>query len=332
MAIVSACIAFSPTYIQAGALAPILFCLGRVLQNFLAAGESMGGAIFLLENTSEKRHDWLSGIYNSSTIGGILLASGGVFLLSHYQVIDSGWRLLYLFGSITALFGCMVRQKLPEKKTYLKFSQTLPDLAKTFWTYRKPLVLIMISSGFSYANYSIALILLNGFIPLISPVTKTQIMSINTCLLILDFCTLPLFGYLASKISREKMMLGASLCVVLCAIPLFTALEGATLFTVIMIRICFVIFGVAFAAPFHAWAQQLIPPAHRYAIISFGYAIGSQALGGSTAVLSLWCFKQTQIISSAAWYWIILAIASTIAIAASLKSKVLEKAIPLIEE
>lgn len=47
MSLVSGCIALSPTYAQAGIVAPIIFCLGRILQNFLAAGETMGGAIFL---------------------------------------------------------------------------------------------------------------------------------------------------------------------------------------------------------------------------------------------------------------------------------------------
>jgi len=314
MAIVSAAIALSPTFAQAGAIAPLLFCIGRLLQNFLSAGESMGGAIFLLENTPEKKHDLLSGFYNASTIGGILLASAGVFLVSQYKSIETGWRLLYLFGCITALFGCFIRRKLPTSQSAPKFSQTFPHLAKALWRYRNPLLLIAVSSGFAYANYSIALVFINGFIPLISPLTKAQMMSINTALLLLDFGTLPLFGYLASKISREKLMLTAALSVAVCAIPLFSLLKGATFFTLIAVRICFVIFGVAFFAPYHAWAQQLLPPEHRYAIVSFGYALGSQALGGPTAAISLWCFKNTHSVTSASWYWILLALASTAAI------------------
>lgn len=328
MSFVSAGIAFSPTYLQAGVLAPLVFCLGRVLQNFFSSGESMGGAIFLLENSSEKQHDLLSGLYNASTIGGILLASAGVSLLSHYNAIDSGWRGLYLIGCLTTLFGCMIRRRLPSTtftEDALKSSQTLPNLLSIFWTHRKPLLLIIISSGFAYANYSIALVLMNGFIPLVTSVTKAHMMSINTALLILDFCALPFFGYLASKISREKMMLSASLCVVLCATPLFMLLEGATILGVIGVRMCFVLFGVAFCAPFHAFAQQLIPPAHRYAVISFGYALGSQAIGGPTAAISLWCFKKTEMISSVSWYWVVLAITSSIAIAMTLKRKFSEQ-------
>lgn len=324
MSIVSGGIALSPTYLQAGILAPLIFCLGRILQNFLASGETMGGAIFLLENSSEKRHDLLSGLYNASTIGGILLASAGVSILSHYNAIDSGWRGLYLFGCLTAAFGCVIRRQLHSNtfpEVSLKFSQTLSNLGKNFWICRKPLLLIVVSSGFAYANYSIALVLMNGFIPLVSSFTKAQMMGINTSLLVLDFCALPFFGWLASKISREKMMLTASLSVALCAIPLFMALKDATLMSVIGVRICFVIFGVAFFAPFHAWAQQLIPPAYRYAVISFGYALGSQAIGGPTAAISLWCFKKTEIVSSVSWYWVGLALVSSLAIAVQLKAK-----------
>lgn len=323
MSIVSAGIAFSPTYAQAGIFAPLIFCIGRMLQNFLASGETMGGAIYLLENTPRKQHDLLSGIYGASMIGGILLASAGVCALSSYQVVDPGWRVLYLFGCITGIFGCVIRRHLPQR-AIVKSERSLFSLLKGLWTYRKPLLFIAISAGFSYANYTIALVLMNGFIPLVTSFTKAQMMSLNTALLVVDFCLLPLFGYIASKFSREKMMLATALSVAVCAIPLFTLLEEPTLLKVIVLRLCFVLFGVAFCAPMHAWTQELVPPAQRYAVLSFGYALGSQALGGPTAAVSLWFFKQTGMASSVAWYLVLLAAASSLAIAASLKSKRLD--------
>jgi MHS family proline/betaine transporter-like MFS transporter len=320
MSIVSAGIAFSPTYAQAGILAPLIFCIGRMMQNFLASGETMGGAIYLLENTPQKRHDLLSGIYGASMIGGILLASAGVCVLSYFHVMHPGWRALYLFGCITGVFGCVLRRQLPQSTT-VKSESSLSTLLKGLWTYRRPLLLIAISAGFSYANYTIALVLMNGFIPLVTPFTKVQMMSLNTALLVFDFCALPLFGYIASKFSREKMMLATSLSVAVCAIPLFTLLNEPTLLKVIAFRLCFVLFGVAFCAPMHAWAQELVPTAHRYAVLSFAYALGSQILGGPTAAVSLWFFKHTGMASSVAWYWVALAAASSLAIAAALKSR-----------
>lgn len=274
----------------------------------------MGGAIFLLENSPEKKHDFLSSLYSSSTIGGILLASFGVSLMSFYQIEKVGWRFLYLIGCITGLFGLIMRSRIDFKHVEsigTPLSKTCSDFLKAFWTYKKPLLLICFVAGFSYANYMIALVLMNGFIPLISSVTKQEMITLNTSLLVLDFLSLPFFGWLASKISREKIMLISALFVVVSGIPLFQLLENANFIGILIVRILFVLLGVCFYAPFHAWAQQLIPASHRYTLISFGYALGSQVFGGPTAALSLWVFKKTGICSSVSWYWVGLASLTT---------------------
>ena len=321
MAFVSGCIALSPSYAQVGLLAPMLFCLGRALQNFMAAGETMGGAIFVLEHSPEKRHDLLSSLYSASAMGGHLLASLGVFVLSCFHWIDPGWRYLYVCGCITALFGCLIRRSSASLQPAVKLSKPLINMNNILWTYRKQLLLIIITSGFAHATYSMALILMNGFIPLVSSITKEEVMKINTYLLMVDLCALPFFGWVASKISREKVMLSASLGVVIFSMPLLVSLEGASLAVIIAVRIIFVLFGVAFFAPFHAWAQQLIPRHGRYAVISLGYALGSQLLGSPTAAFSLWCFKQTGRVSSVAWYWMCMALASSLCMAKTLYSK-----------
>ena len=262
MAVISGCIAFTPTFAQVGIIAPIIFGLGRVLQNFLAAGETMGGAIFLLENVPEKKHDVFSGLYNATTIGGILFASAAVSLIGYYEVVDWGWRLLYIIGCLTAFFGFLIRSRLPDstwesaKSSKVTGKESLTNSLKMFWTHRKALAMVALGSGFAYANYSMALVLLNGFIPLVSTVTKVEMMSLNTALLVIDFLALPFFGWLSSKISREKVMLSATLGVVLTGIPLFMLLPTASLLGIFAIRLCFVFFGVAYFAPFHAWAQQ----------------------------------------------------------------------------
>lgn len=325
MGLVSLGMGLCPTYVQGGIIAPILFCLGRILQNFFAAGESMGGAIFLLDQAPEKKHDLFSSLFCSSSVGGILLASAGVSYLSQLNIVPMAWRVLYFFGALTALFGCLIRRQSVQDFTasieQRSFYQSFLNWRKQLYLHRQYLLPIVIVSGFGYANASISLVLLNGFIPLISSITKGQMLHLNTVLLILDFCALPLFGFLSSKISREKMMLGACFCVLFGAIPAFLLLEHATLLSVISVRVCFVLIGVAFFAPFHAWAQQLVPEKSRYAMISFGYALGSQLLGGPTAAISLWFFKKTGAAASIAYYWVFLALMSSVVLVISLKRK-----------
>jgi MHS family proline/betaine transporter-like MFS transporter len=303
MAVISLLIAFSPTYASGGFIAPLVFCIGRVLQNFFAAGETMGGAIFLLEGSEKKDRDILSSLYDASTIGGILLASGGVALLSILDIVDFGWRFLYVFGAIVLFFGVAIRGQLKIEKAQEKGSLALLGNAKRF-------LAVVIASGFAYANYSMALVFMNGFVPLISSVTKVQMIQLNTFLLVLDFVLLPLFGWLASKIGRERLMLFASMGVILFSMPLFILLKGATLLGVFFIRAFFVLIGVAFFAPFHAWAYEVVSEKSRYIVISLGYALGSQLLGGPLGAFSLWIFKVTGSIPFVALYWIMLAFAS----------------------
>jgi MHS family proline/betaine transporter-like MFS transporter len=313
MSVLSGLIALCPTYSQAGIAAPLLLCLGRVLQNFLAGGEIIGGAVFVLEQTPEKRQDLLSSIYSASTMGGILLAAAGVSALCYWDLVDSWWRALYGIGCLTALFALVLRRQLstePVERCSYSFSQ----IWKVFWECRQAVVPIVIVSGFSYATYSVSLVLMNGFVPLVSDLTKAQMMNVNTFLLIFDFAALPLFGWLAQRFSREKMMLAAAITATISALPLCMLLEGATLATVVAIRLCLVAIGVWLCAPFHAWSQKLVPAPHRYAAVSFSYAIGSQLLGGPTAAISLWLFQKTGLISSISWYWLFLAGLSTVAL------------------
>ncbi|MEI6532172.1 MAG: MFS transporter, partial [Chlamydiota bacterium] len=232
MSIVSFMIAFSPTYASAGLIAPLIFCLGRILQNFCSAGETVGGAIFLLENCSPKRQNFVSSLYSASTIGGILAASLSVSLLYYGNFLSLGWRLLYIVGGVMTLMVCFMRG-MQDKTIFSKEKPTSYKLTEVVNSHKFKIFLIMISSGFSYANYCIALVLMNGLIPLITPHSPEKMMGINTALLALDFIALPFFGWLSDKVGREKLMLGSCLAIILTSLPLFMLLKGAGICTII---------------------------------------------------------------------------------------------------
>jgi len=327
MAMITGLMGFLPTHHQAGVLAPILLAFCRVLQNFFAAGETMGGAIYLIENSTEQHKNIMSGLYNSSTIAGTLLASAGVSLLYTYNIIQEGWRLLFFSGSFTAIFVVFLRTKISlnldtavqddKVMPAFKFSPK-PSFKSVLSSCLKQwpaLFTIAIASGFSYASYALSLVMMNGFTPLIAPVSQAQMNHLNTFLLGIDFLLLPCFGLLANRFSREKMMIASGILAMVTGFPLLLFLEGASLLTVIFIRLIFVIIGVWFSAPLHAWAQNLIPSSQRYTVISFGYAIGSQVLGGPTAAISLWLFQKTNLIVSVGLYWMLLGLLASYCIA-----------------
>lgn len=307
MAVVTVCMAGLPVYSQVGYYAPVLLALGRIIQNFFSAGESVTGVVYLLETVDEDTQDMVSSSFGASTIGGILLAALGISVLTYFDIVDNYWRVLYLLGGSTALCAWLLRLYSPV--------ETIPAVAHIYtWTsllqvvrkHRNSVAKIAVAAGFSYATYSIAFILFNGFVPLIAQVTKEQVIHLNTAMLMVDFLAFPLFGWLASRFSREKILLASTLATLLSGMPLFMLLEGAALYMVIFVRVIIILLGVAFASVYYSWAKSLVVKEHRCFLIALSNALGSQIFGGPTSTISLWLFHYTGNPLAAAAYWVLL--------------------------
>ncbi len=286
-ALVTVGIGSLPIYQDVGVWAPVFLAIAKMLQSFFVAGESSGGAIFVLEHTDRSKRGFVSGLYDASSVGGVLIASFLVAMMSDQPGIEHNWRILFWAGGSTAFLGMFLRRRLkfvPSQKTQVNWFHIIKE-------HRVAFLCIILASGFSYAIYSLAFTLMNGYIPLITTLSRAEVIKVNTVLLVIDMLLLPLFGYIANKVGKERLMLLGAVCSIVSAIPLFALLNGATLGTVIAVRLTIIVFGTAFAAPYYAWAIELVPSQHRYLILSLGGALGSQLIGAPTASVSLWLYQ-----------------------------------------
>ncbi len=190
-------------------------------------------------------------------------------------------------------------RRLPDDEE-LSPSKPVRSSWKTLWHYRKEVFAVAAVAGFSYANYFLITNFMNGFLPLISSITKAEAMSLNTKLLVFDFFLLPVFGVLSLKIRKELLLKVALLGILTSVIPLFLFLHEATLFKAACVRLTLTFFGVCLAAPYHAWVYEITPPQHRYLIGAFGTALGGRLFGAPLPSLSLWLYGQTGLIISPA--------------------------------
>lgn len=308
MSISTILIAFIPTNIN---YTSFLFLFFRISQNFFASSENIGGAIFLLEDIeNENEKNYLSSIYSTSVILGILFASFFVSIFYHFNLLQQYWRLLYLFGAITAFFGTIIRISYSKKNISIKKNINFLSFIKEiiFFKNKRSIFLIIFASGFSYATYAMAFVVLNGFIPIISNITKTTLMKLNTIFLMFDFLLLIFFGKISTKVNREKLMISSLIFAIFSSPFLFFLLNDITLLKVIILRTYIVIIGVWFSSTFHSYTQSLIEPNFRYRIISISDSLGSLILGSTTSMISLFIFKKTNYVLSISWYWIILSI------------------------
>lgn len=283
MAATTGIVGFLPTYEQIGIWAPVLLAASRMVQGFFTAAETAGGAIFVLDQVPESKRCLASSFYDASGILGILLGSAIAAVWG-----GDGWRWMFWAGALTGIMGAILRwDRTPE----------LQSPARTpfwiLWQERSSLAAIALVAGFSYYNYYLITMFMNGFLPLVSPLSKKEAMELNTLLLCLDLLLLPVFGWIANKISKEKLMLGASGAITLLAIPLFQLLEGAGIATAIFVRLTLMVLGIALAAPFFAWAYERTPSQHRFLIVAVGTAIGSRLIGAPAPAMGLWLYHMS---------------------------------------
>lgn len=304
-----------PTHYQVGSLAPFLLAIVRSFQGFFATGESIGGAIFMLESAHKNRRNLLSSFYDASTILGILFASFVVMLLSSSETVLIYWRVLFWLGSLTAIIGIFIRSRGEESPEFVNDVKTeYKNLFFLIYKYRRPFLLLVLAAGFSYSTYSFSFTLMNGFVPLISDVSKTSLLQMNTSLLVFDMLLLPCFGLLTRWVKREKLMLFGLGGVTLSSMPLFYLLGLNSFLCVAIVRSCIVFFGVAFAATYYAWALELVPVKARFTLLSIGSALGSQLIGNSSVAVSLWLYKATKWIAAPGLYLSFIALTTLFAV------------------
>lgn len=305
MSLASVSIGFLPGYTSVGFWSPIMLALLKLSQNFFAAGESSGGAIFVLEHTPERNREVMSGLYGASSIGGILIASGAIAAMCFFDCIKTHWHLLFWAASSTAFFAIFLgflSEESPEFKKggYLNLSSYFQEI----YEHRSILFSITLASGFSHVTYSLSFTLMNGLIPLVTDLSTAQVMSSNTLLLFCDMILLPFFGYLAHQWGNNKVMLAGVLGSIITAIPLFYLLKGASLEMVFFVRLSLITFGVAFAATYHAWAVAKTLQKSRYLILSLGSALGAQLIGSPCSALSLLLYKKLNWVGAPGLYLI----------------------------
>ena len=313
MSITTGAIGLLPGYTSIGLWAPILFLVFRSLQGFFIAGESCGGAVFVLEHT-EERKGYLSGLYCSYAVVGMVAAALMATLTTYLP--KEFWRIPYLVGSMTGIVGFYIRTNAKETPKFLKYKHVKPLRTRALITQYKSIFTGVGVSGLFSALYLLPVYLMNSLLPLITSFKLPTIMSINSGTTILYMLTLPLFGKLADRLSITKSMLIASLAVMFLSYPLISLISYDNLWYIILMKSCFALLAAWFCAPFYAWMHSLFHTKERYTSISLSYSIGGQ-LGGSMVPLALWLWKSTENLASIYGILILWAAISAISLAYS---------------
>ena len=113
-----------PTYAQAGALAPALLILLRILQGVALGGEYGGAAIYVAEHSDDDKRGMATGWIQSSASFGLLAAMLVIFLSRTWMGEEAfaawGWRIPFLVSVFLLAISLWMRLKLSESPEFAR--------------------------------------------------------------------------------------------------------------------------------------------------------------------------------------------------------------------
>lgn len=301
LSMVTGAMGFLPTHAQIGVGAPILMAVLKITQGFFAAGETTIASQFMVRRVRPERQSLLCGILSASTIAGELIASAiALWVLTHSYAQDL-WRWPFFLSFLTGAVGLYLRLSIThvwEKTATLAQNYSVRQTWGVLWYHRRIFLALALLGGAGYLTYAFPFVFMNTFVPLVSDVTLTQMMSMNNWFLGFDMIMLPMVGILLGRFAPGPAMLGLLLLLLLGIGPCVLALPGADIGTLWAVRLFIVMIGVSITTLKPRFIYQQLPGPEGFLVSGMAYALGSELLGRSSPALCLFLWYYTQSIWS----------------------------------
>jgi MFS transporter, MHS family, proline/betaine transporter len=315
MALGTAMLAFAPTYATAGAWAPAIVVLARLIQGFSAGGETGGATAFLVEHAPPKRRGYYASWQQASVAGALLLGSlTGALLtgfLSQASLEAWGWRVPFLIGLLIAPVGLYIRTRVDETEA---FKTALRERTATLDTAFSPLSSTLarhrtaVVAGF---GITIAWTVCTYFFLVTMPtyavrqlgVPQNMSLLANSVGLAVVLVLAPVFGAWSDKVGRRPIMVASALGIFLVTGPLLSWLtrQPAAL-NLVLAQGAFAVLIASFSGPAPAALAELYPSAMRSTGLSIAYNLAVTIFGGFAPFITTWLIAWTGSALAPAWY------------------------------
>ena len=296
MCVGSLMIAASPTYAQAGVLAPAVLVVARMIQGLSVGGEYGASATYLSEMAGARRRGFWSSFQYVTLIAGQLLA---LALLVGLQVVlgeDAleawGWRIAFGVGALLAVVVYFIRRRLSETQSFenIKAAGDKPRSSgrNLFRDHpREALLVIALTAGGTLAFYAYTTYM-QKFLANSAGFDRPTASRIMTVALAMFMVMQPIAGALSDRIGRKPIMIFFGLCGAILTYPIFTALESArdplTAFALVMASLVIVTGYTSINAVVKA---ELFPSHIRALGVALPFAIANTIFGGTAEYVAL---------------------------------------------
>lgn len=286
--------ALMPTYDQVGMVAPILFCLFRLIQGIALGGDLPGAITFVNEYADDNHRGLLTGLLYCGVNIGLLMAAfvGMLFtnLLSPDDLQSWGWRLAFLFGISLFIIGFYFRIKNIETPLFNRLAQDRLQVKVPLFDLFKNYRLNLSRAVAMIALHAVIIVQLFLYMPIylervvfIDPQHATIFNTVN----ILIFSALiSLFGYLSDRYGRKIFFVISSVLFLFFSYPLYKMINSNIENVMLMALFCFAMLSAMVVAVVPVTLAELFPTPVRYSAIGITYNVGFGIFGGLSPLVS----------------------------------------------
>ncbi len=307
MGIATALMGFIPSHSSIGMNSMVILLILRVIQSFSCGAEYLNSSTYLVENADATNKGYTGSWASFGAIAGLLVASITALIVARltnaYPELEwMIWRVPFILGLLGSSIGLYIRICIPESLAYIAYyadhpkpkfnyllKQSCQFLARNKLQALYAFVLSCLGVTSTFQIYIYAPIQAHIF----GHFTDQQIIGSNIIALAVMLCVFPIVGKLSDKISREKIVIAASLGFWFLSQPFFYLLAHGNFGMLILSQCLISIPAGAYYATVPVMLAEMFPLNLRCTVLSVLYATAASLAAGLTPLLSLMLLRRT---------------------------------------
>ncbi len=277
-----------PGYASIGIAAPILLAVFRFGQGLGLGGEWGGAVLLATENAPAHKKAWYGMFPQLGAPIGFLLSSSAFFILSktmnENDFINYGWRIPFIASALLVWLGLYVRLKISETPDFIKIienkQQSAMPVADVFIKHTKAITLGTLITITTFLLFYLMTVFTLSWGTTVLHYPKSQFLIIQMISMLFFGIGIPLSAMLADKYGRNKMLIAATICILVFGLifaPLFAT--GSLVITALFLSLGMFLMGLTYG-PIGTALAGIFPASVRYTGASLAFTLAG-ILGAS---------------------------------------------------
>ena len=293
-------IGFVPSYASIGVAAPIIVLIGRLLQGFSAGAESGTVSVYLAEIAPAGRRGLFASLQTWSQQVAVIFASAiGITLrltLTPQQMIDWGWRVPFIIGSLLIPFLLVMRRSIQETEEF-KARRHHPDLGqiwRTLWVNWRLIGTAMMMVTLTAVMFYLVTAYMAGFGSDVLHLSQIDSFLATICTGLANLIWIPIMGSLSDRIGRTPILIGAAVAIAIVSYPAMEWLVAEPSLTrLFIVEMCLGSLYGMWQGVLIVSLVEIMPAEVRASGWSVAYSLTYAIFGGFSPALVTWLVHET---------------------------------------